>query len=319
VRGADVLAVGAVGALVFMATMLALRARGVTRLRKRLEPHVRVARSDEPKAARRKLLTPLYEATERAFGKARFWSRIGAALERADWSMSPAKFFYLELAMALGPAFLLTLAGAPGLLAVLCVPLGALAPVWLLHAKGARRQRTFDEQLPELLMSMAASVRVGHSFRQAMQAVVNEGVEPAGKEFGRVLVETDLGRPVDQALAEMAQRLGSQNFKYVIQAVSIQREAGGSLGDLFDLVADTVRHRQQFIAKVRALTAMGRLSAYILAVLPLVAIALLTAINTKYTKPLFDNSTGHLLLIIAFSGIAIGFVILRKITSFRLS
>ena len=192
-------------------------------------------------------------------------------------------------------------------------------PVFILHSKGTKRRQAFDEQLPQLLLTMAASVRVGHSFRQAMQAVVHEGIEPASKEFGRVLLETDLGRPADEALAEMAKRLGSQNFEYVIHAVSIQREAGGSLGELFDLVSETVRHRQQFSAKVRALTAMGRLSAYILSVLPFVAVALLTAINPDYTKPLFATSTGHFLVFLALSGITIGFFVLRKMVSFRLS
>jgi tight adherence protein B len=319
VRGTDVLAVGVVGLLVFTAAMLALRARNVSRLRKRLEPHVRVAGADQAKPARRQLLRPLFAATEKAYAKLGLWRRLTAALERADWSMQPAQFFYLDLASALAPAFLFSLMGAPGVLAVLAIPVGAAVPVAILHVKGTKRQRTFDEQLPQLLLTMAASVRVGHSFRQSMQAVVNEGIEPASKEFGRVLLETDLGRPVDEALGEMARRLGSQNFEYVIHAVSIQREAGGSLGELFDLVSETVRHRQQFTAKVRALTAMGRLSAYILAVLPFVAVALLTAMNRNYTRPLFATSTGHLLLFIAGSGIVIGFFILRKIVSFRLA
>ena len=315
----DVLATGLVGALVFAAVLLALRGRSATRLRKRLEPHVRLAAGEERKPQRRQLFGSLYEATERAFGKARPWRKLAAALERADWSMRPGKFFYVDLLAAIVPAFLLAVVGLPGVLVVLAVPFGAAVPVAILHSKGVKRQRTFDEQLPQLLLTMAASVRVGHSFRQGMQAVVNEGLEPASKEFGRVLLETDLGRPVDDALADMARRLGSRNFEYVIHAVSIQREAGGSLGELFDLVAETVRHRQQFMAKVRALTAMGRLSAYILAALPFVAVALLTAINPDYTKPLFDNSTGHLLIFIALTGIIVGSVILRKIVSFRLS
>jgi tight adherence protein B len=214
---------------------------------------------------------------------------------------------------------LLALAGAPGVLTVLAVPVGAGLPIFILHSKGAKRQQAFDEQLPQLLLTMGASVRVGHSFRQSMQAVVHEGLDPASKEFGRVLLETDLGRPVDEALAEMAKRLGSQNFEYVIHAVSIQREAGGSLGELLDLVSETVRHRQQFSAKVRALTAMGRLSAYILSVLPFVAVALLTAINPDYTKPLFATSTGHFLIFLALFGITVGFLVLRKMVSFRLS
>jgi tight adherence protein B len=319
VRAGDVFAVGLVGLLVFLATLLALKARSTSRILKRLEPHVRTARREEQKPSRRQLLGPLLGPTERAFGRLGLWRRLTAGLERADWSMAPAQFFWLVVAAAFVPAFLFALVGAPGVLVVLVVPFGGATPVVLMHVKGTKRQRAFDEQLPQLLLTMAASVRVGHSFRQAMQAVVSEGMEPASKEFGRVLLETDLGRPVDDALAEMAKRLGSQNFEYVIHAVSIQREAGGSLGDLFDLVSETVRHRQQFTAKVRALTAMGRLSAYILAVLPFVAVALLTAMNRNYTKPLFATSTGHLLIFLALSGITIGFLILRKIVSFRLS
>jgi tight adherence protein B len=315
----DVLVAGAIGALVFAAAMVALRTRNVSRLRKRLDPHVRAAAGEEPKPRRRKLFEPFLLAVEHLFGKTRIWARMTAGLERADWSMSTAQFFYLVLAAALGPAFFLAVLGAPGVLVVLAIPLGAVAPIAVLHVKGSNRQRTFDEQLPQLLLTMAASVRVGHSFRQSMQAVVNEGLEPASKEFGRVLLETDLGRPVDEALDEMAKRLGSNNFEYVIHAVSIQREAGGSLGDLFDLVSETVRHRQQFLSKVRALTAMGRLSAYILAVLPFAAVVLLTAINPDYTKPLFNSSTGHLLIFIAASGIVIGFIVLKRIISFRLS
>lgn len=319
-RFADLLAVGFVGLLVFLATTLALRARNVKRVQKRLHPHLRAAvAGPKEQRGRRKPLAPLFALTENAFARLGLWARLGASVERADLSLGTAQFFYVVLAAAFVPAFLLALVGAPGPIAVLFVPFGGAVPFVVLHVKGSKRQRTFDDQLPQILLTMAASVRVGHSFRQAMQAVVNEGIEPAKKEFARVLLETDLGRPVDQALSEMATRLGSQNFEYVIQAVSIQREAGGSLAELFDLVSETVRNRQQFLAKVRALTAMGRLSAYILAVLPFVAVVLLTAINPDYTKPLFDNSTGHLLLFIAFTGIVIGFLVLKKIVSFRLS
>ena len=83
-----------------------------------------------------------------------------------------------------------------------------------------------------------------------------------------MLTETRLGRPMDEALAEMAERVGSKNFRFVITAVTIQRQVGGSLAGLFDMVADTVRQRQQFARKIRALTAMGRMSAYVLVGLP---------------------------------------------------
>jgi tight adherence protein B len=192
-------------------------------------------------------------------------------------------------------------------------------PYIVLSFKASRRQKAFDEQLPNILMTMSASVRVGHSFRQAMQAVVNEGQEPASKEFGRVLLETDLGRPVDQALEEMAQRLNSSHLDYVIQAVTIQRQVGGSLSGLFDMVADTVRHRQQFLAKVKGLTAQARLSAYILTGMPFVALGVLTLSNRHYATPLFTTSTGRILLLVGLAGIIFGGLILKRMVSFRLS
>ena len=79
-----------------------------------------------------------------------------------------------------------------------------------------------------------------------------------------MLTETRLGRPMEDALAEMAERVGSKNFEFVITAVTIQRQVGGSLAGLFDMVADTVRARQQFARKIKGLTAMGRASAYVL-------------------------------------------------------
>ena len=117
---------------------------------------------------------------------------------------------------------------------------------------------------PDLLVTLAASLKAGHSFRQGIQAVVDEGQPPASKEFNRVLTETRLGRPMDDALADMAERIGSKNLSFVVTAVTIQRQVGGSLAGIFDMVADAVRNRQQFARKIRSLTAMGRVSAYVL-------------------------------------------------------
>ena len=83
-----------------------------------------------------------------------------------------------------------------------------------------------------------------------------------------MLTEAGLGRPMDDALAEMADRIGSENFSFAITAVTIQRQVGGSLASLFDMVAETVRNRQQFARKIRSLTAMGRMSAYTLIAIP---------------------------------------------------
>ena len=122
---------------------------------------------------------------------------------------------------------------------------------------------------------------------------------------------------MDQALGDMSERVGSKNLSFVITAVTIQRQVGGSLAGLFDMVADTVRQRQQFARKVRGLTAMGRMSAYVLIGLPFFIALAVSVINPTYLSPLFHTSTGHLLLVVGSVAMCLGSVILNKMVSFK--
>jgi len=175
----------------------------------------------------------------------------------------------------------------------------------------------FEDQLPDLLVTMAASLKAGHSFKQGIQTIVEEGHEPASKELGRVISDTRLGRPMDDALAETAERIGSKNFSFVITAVTIQRQVGGSLAGLFDMVADTVRQRQQFARKIKGLTAMGRASAYVLIGLPFFIALAITVMNPSYMDPLYHTPTGHKLIFIGLIMMAFGSLLLRRLVQFK--
>jgi tight adherence protein B len=122
---------------------------------------------------------------------------------------------------------------------------------------------------------------------------------------------------MEDALADTAERIGSKNFSFVITAVNIQRQVGGSLAGLFDMVADTVRQRQQFARKIKGLTAMGRASAYVLVGLPFFVGAVIALLNPTYMDPLFHTSTGHKMIITGLVMIAFGSLILKKLVSFR--
>ena len=111
-----------------------------------------------------------------------------------------------------------------------------------------------------------------------------------------MLTEASLGRPLDDGLLEMSERMVSKNFEFAITAVTIQRQVGGSLATLFDMVADTVRQRQQFTRKIRALTAMGRMSAYTLIGIPFFLAGVITIVNRTYMRPLYWTRTGHMLI-----------------------
>ncbi len=261
-------------------------------------------------------LAALYRVTEGALSGKRSWSRLERQLERADLPLRVVELLYLSAATGLIAGMLAYLLGLPALAALPVVAAGAAAPPVLVWQKARRRVRKFEGQLSDLLIALASSLRAGHSLRQAIQAVVAEGQDPARKEFGRVIAEASLGRPMEDGLADMARRLDSEDFTYVVTAVTIQREVGGALAELLDLVADTVRARQHFQRKVRSLTAMGRLSALILIVLPFFIAAALTALNPDYMAPLYETSTGQTLIACGLVMMALGSLLLKRIVSF---
>ena len=115
----------------------------------------------------------------------------------------------------------------------------------------------------------------------------------------------------------MAERLGSENFGFAITAVTIQRQVGGSLATLFDMVSETVRNRQQFARKIRSLTAMGRMSAYTLVGVPFFIGGIVSLMNPQYMQPLFHTHAGHLLLFGGLAMMGLGSLVLKKIVSFR--
>ena len=164
---------------------------------------------------------------------------------------------------------------------------------------------------------MAASLKAGHAFNQAVQSAVQEGAEPTAKEFSRVVAEIQLGAPSEQALQAMADRMNSYNFGFVVMAVNIQRTVGGSLADILDMVSDTVRQRQQFEKKVKALTAQGRMSAYVLVAMPFLMGLAIFALNPSYMSVLFTTAIGKIMIAGSLVMMGIGSVIIRKIVSFK--
>jgi tight adherence protein B len=318
--GLPVLA-GVVGLLALIAAAFVLAAPKGTWLRGRLDPHVASTRQKalkrEREGKRFALFSGLFKATESVFGNLKQWKRIDTLLQRADIPLRTPEFAYIMFGFGLLFAFLSTAVFHSAVALVIGFGVGGFIPYAFLSMKARKRLKAFDEQLPDMLVTMAASLKAGHSFRQGIQSVVDEGVDPAAKEFKRVLNETRLGRPMDDALADMAERVGSKNFEFVMSAVTIQRQVGGSLAGLFDMVADTVRQRQQFHRKIRGLTAMGRMSAYTLIGLPFVVGLAIYAINRDYMKPLLTTSTGHKLLILMFVMMGIGSLMLKKIVSFK--
>ncbi|HEX3057136.1 MAG TPA: VWA domain-containing protein [Gaiellaceae bacterium] len=319
-RLAPVVVSGTVGVLALLAYWFAAGARRGSWLRGRLAPHL--GPSERPSKTRRErqgrsFIRGVVAATEQAFANVKQFRAVQRLLTRADLPLLASELLYVCVGSAVAVALVTGLAGVPLVLVVLFTLAGGSAPLLWVMSKARRRMRSFDNQLPDLLITIAASLKAGHSFRHAIQAVVDEGAEPTAKELRRVLTETRLGRPMDAALSEMGERIGSRNLSFVLNAVTIQRQIGGSLAGLFDVVAETVRQRQQFARKIRSLTATGRMSSYVLGGLPFLVSALITLISPAYMTPLWHTSTGHTLVGMALVMLGVGAVILKKIVSFK--
>jgi tight adherence protein B len=306
--------------LVLLATLFTLAGMRGSWVRSRISVHVGETRATSKAARKEKrveALANLFRMTERLFGKLAVWHRIGKMLERADVPLRTVEFFWIEIGAVIVALVLGTIVGGGIPLVLALVVIAGSIPYVVVWLKMRKRIRAFEDQLPDLLITIAASLKAGHSFKQGLQAVVDEGHPPANVEIRRVLTTASLGRPMDDALAEMADRVGSANFEFAITAVTIQRQVGGSLASLFDMVADTVRQRQQFARKIRALTAMGRMSAYTLIGIPFFIAGAVTLLNRSYMRPLYFTTPGRFLIVLGLVMMGLGSLVLKKIVSFR--
>jgi tight adherence protein B len=307
--------------LVLAAGILAASTLRGSWLKRRVAAHVEPSRGRAAKhrtgRERLAMLSGLFRVTESTFAHRRQWRNLQLLLERADLPLRTVEFAWLLIGCSFVLAVLAAIISGGALAILACFLIGGFVPYLVVWMKAKRRMRAFEDQLPDLLITMAASLKAGHSFKQGIQSVVDEGQDPAAKELRRVITDTQLGRPMDAALQETADRIGSKNFSFVITAVNIQRQVGGSLAGLFDMVADTVRDRQQFARKIRSLTAMGRMAAYVLIGLPFFIALAMTVLNPTYMDPLFHTHTGHMLIMGGLTMMAFGSLILKKIVSFK--
>lgn len=198
---------------------------------------------------------------------------------------------------------------AVGIALLVLVPLCVVAYV---SVRTGRRRTTFALQLDETAQMLGGSLRSGYSFTQAMAMVGREAGSPTAEEFARISNELRVGRPLSEAMEHTAERMRSEDFTWISQAVAINREVGGNLADVLEGVSHTIRERAQLRRQVAALSAEGRLSAIILIGLPFVIVALLLFANPGYLSLLFTRPMGWLMLATALLLLLVGGFWLHK-------
>jgi tight adherence protein B len=239
-----------------------------------------------------------------------------AALERAGIAASLPDFVLTVGLIAVGLAVVTGLLGGPllGLLAAAAVPLGAKM---LLKVKAGRRQAAFADQLDDSLQLMASSLRAGHSLLRAVDSVSQEAASPTAEEFARIVNETRVGRDLNDSLDEVAQRMASDDFTWVAQAIGIHREVGGNLAEVLDAVCRTIRERNAIRRQVKALAAEGKLSAIVLMALPFGIVAFISITNPGYLAAFTTSPIGFAMLGVAAVMMLIGGLWLKKTVAIR--
>ena len=225
-------------------------------------------------------------------------SRIAGRLDEAGSELKPAEWLLIHIGTVVTATVLgLLLGGGNPVLAGVFAVGGLIVPWAVLGIRRDRRRRSFHRGLPDTLQLISSSLAAGLSLQQSLDTVVHDGPEPIAGAFRRILVETRLGVPIEDAMEGVASRFRSQDFVWVVMAIRIQRHVGGNLAELLATVAATMREREYLRRQVSALSAEGRLSAIVLALLPPLFLLYLSLTNWDYVSPLFTDVRGLILLI----------------------
>lgn len=198
---------------------------------------------------------------------------------------------------------------------LLSIPL--LAWIWV-RVKIDRRKKAFTEQLGDCLTTVANALRAGYSFQQAMDVVAREMEPPMSTEFARVTADVAMGVNLETALEQMNHRMNSSDFELVVTAVLIQREVGGNLALILDTISDTINERIRMKREINSLTAQGRLSAWVLLILPFVVAAFCYFFNYDQFMMLFNEESGRTAMIVAVVLEIVGFFVIQKIVDIEL-
>jgi tight adherence protein B len=245
---------------------------------------------------------------------AAFGSR--ASLEQAGLKMRQADFILLVacIAVTAGVVGFILYGFIAALLMTASTPL--LAKLTLNVLSGRRRSQ-FDAQLGDTLQMLAGGLRAGHSLMRSVDAVARDADAPTSEEFARLVNESRLGRDLQESMQDAAVRMRSEDFSWIGQAIEIHREVGGDLAEVLDQVGETIRERSQIKGQVKALSAEGRLSAYILIALPVGMFLYMSIASSAYISTLYTTTIGWVLIGVAAVLLAVGSFWLSRVVKIK--
>lgn len=233
-------------------------------------------------------------------------------LRRTGASVSPASFVQLCLVTVISGVVLGTLFGS-AIFAGVFGAIGAVAPFMWMKRRQRKRLEGFQAQLPDAIDMLVSAMKAGYSFQAAMNFIGEETPAPLGPEFARFYDEQRLGVDVRSALLSLQTRVDSMDLKMFVTAVLVQRESGGNLGEVLANISDIMRERFALEGELVTLTAESRLSARILAALPLLVFIGMFALNPAFMRPMLQQPAGQMMLVLAGVSVALGYLVMVRI------
>ncbi len=206
----------------------------------------------------------------------------------------------------------------PALAVALLVGVAAgAAPYAFLFWKRSARFRRFEEVLPEAIDLMSRALKAGHSVTSMIEMVAQEVAEPVASEFRIVFEQQNLGLPLREAILNLASRVPLQDVHFLATAILVQKETGGNLAEILDKAAFIMRERMRLKGQLRIYTAQGRLSAWILCLLPFAMFFLMSVLNPEYERKLYTDPLGIHAIYLGVIMMALGVYVIRKIVDIK--
>ncbi|MFC4321753.1 type II secretion system F family protein [Litchfieldia salsa] len=249
----------------------------------------------------------------RSFKGLQFNKKNEILLQQAGSSLKPEEFFAYRILGALTSGLLCTVIGVQWFISLIGILIGFTVPVLLMKQRRKKRLQLLPLQLIDTLGMMSNSMRAGFSFIQALQLAAREMPDPLGPEFDRSIREISLGIPMEEVFEGLIHRLPNKELEVALQAMIAQRKSGGNLAELLETMEDTIRGRVRILAELNTLTAQGKMSSWIITLLPIVLGVYLYLINPEYFMPLISNPLGIALLVTAIIFVILGWFLIQKI------
>ena len=239
--------------------------------------------------------------------------KLADSVMQADLPMTASEYVLVVAGIALLGFLIGTFLLGEVLFGALLAVVGLFIPGMFVRSRRAKRQRQITEQLPDVLTLMVGALRSGYGLSQAIELLVEQLPDPASKEFERVQRATGFGLSIQQALTDMANRIGTDDVALVVTAINVQSETGGNLATTLDTIGVTVRDRLKLKRDIRVMTSQQRFTGYVLAFLPVALGVIIYLLNPEYMSQLFQPGLVRILPVMAVIFQILGFMAMRKI------